>query len=253
MKKLMLTSCYDFKILNGKLRIPIGDKRFEEIPLVPHTLQALSDPTLKVNSFLLTERTLSLSVSKEITEFEPTDFVGVDRNLRNLTVGNENEITYYDMNKVVEIAETTRSITRSFKRNDARIRKRLYSKYGARRTNRRNQIMHLTSKRVVESALKNRQGIVFEDIREIRNLYQRGNWQGRKYRSKMNSWPFHEIKRQIEYKATWLGVPVIHLTKSETRGTSQTCPKCGERLQSGKELKRKLWCQRCREMFDRTT
>jgi hypothetical protein len=28
----------------------------------------------------------------------------------------------------------------------------------------------------------------------------------------MNSWPFHEIKRQIEYKAAWEGVPVITLT-----------------------------------------
>lgn len=124
-------------------------------------------------------------------------------------------------------------------------------KYGLRRTNRRTQILHVISKQVVDSALKNRQGIVFEDIRDIRNLYGKGNGQGRDYRARMNSWPYAEAKRQITYKAAWLGVPVIHLTRSETRGTSQLCPKCGERLQSGKELKRKLWCQKCRTMFDR--
>jgi hypothetical protein len=28
----------------------------------------------------------------------------------------------------------------------------------------------------------------------------------------MNSWPFHELKRQVEYKAAWEGVPVITLS-----------------------------------------
>jgi transposase len=45
--------------------------------------------------------------------------------------------------------------------------------------------------------------------------------------------------------------PAITLTKPETRGTSQLCPRCGERFQSSKELKRKLWCKACRQLFDR--
>ena len=252
LKNPMLTSCYGFKIANGKLLIPVRNKQFVENQLNPHTLRILSEPTLRVNSFTLTERSLSLSVSKEVEEMkELASTVGVDRNLNNLTVGNEQQVTYYDMSKVVEIAENTRSIMRSFKRNDVRIRRKLSAKYGLRRTNRRTQIMHAISKQVVQSALKNRQGIVFEDIREIRNLYRKGNGQGKRNRGRMNSWPYAEIKRQIEYKANWVGVPIIHLTKSETRGTSQLCPKCGERLQSGKELKRKLWCQQCRTVFDR--
>src|SRR5208282_5879617 len=43
----------------------------------------------------------------------------------------------------------------------------------------------------------------------------------------------------------------ITLSRSETRGTSRVCPRCGERLQSSKQLRRKLWCQKCREMFHR--
>jgi putative transposase len=251
-KRLILTSCYAFKIANGKLRIPIGDRCFEEVPLVPHTQSVLSAPTLKVNSFTVTEQSLSLSISKEVEEMrEIASTVGVDRNLRNLTVGNEQAVTYYDLSKAVEIAENTRSIARSFKRNDARIRGHLTSKYGGRRKNRVQQLLHKVSKHVVESALKNRQAIVFENITQIRGLYRKGNWQGRDYRGRMNAWSFSEVKRQIEYKAAWVGVPVITLSKSETRGTSQVCPKCGERLQSSKQLRRKLWCQKCRTMFDR--
>jgi putative transposase len=177
--------------------------------------------------------------------------VGVDRNLNNLAVGNSTAVTYYDMSEASEIAKTTRDIIRSFNRNDSRIRTAIVGKYGERRRNRIRQLLHKVSKQVVDAALKNRQGIVFEDIREIRRLYRRGNGQARGYRARMNDWPFHEVKRQVEYKAAWVGVPVITLSRSETGGTSRLCPRCGERLQSSRELSRKLWCQRCREMFDR--
>src|SRR3989442_8463464 len=57
--------------------------------------------------------------------------------------------------------------------------------------------------------------------------------------------------RQIEYKARWIGLPVVRLSRRETRGSSVTCPRCGERLQSDKRLERKLWCRKCRIVMDR--
>ncbi len=58
-------------------------------------------------------------------------------------------------------------------------------------------------------------------------------------------------QRQLEYKASWIGLPIIHLSRRETRGSSVTCPRCGERLQSDKRLGRKLWCGKCRIVMDR--
>jgi len=92
-----------------------------------------------------------------------------------------------------------------------------------------------------------------ENIQGIRALYRKGNGQGRKYRGRMNGWSFGEAQRQIEYKARWVGLPVIRLSRRETRGSSVTCPRCGERLQSDKRLERKLWCSKCRIMMDRDT
>ncbi|MGI0010991.1 MAG: IS200/IS605 family accessory protein TnpB-related protein, partial [Nitrosopumilaceae archaeon] len=152
--------------------------------------------------------------------------------------------------KAVKIAENTKSIFSSFKRNDVRIKKKIYSKYGTRRKNRISQLLHKVSKTVVEEATKKRQSLVFEDIRHIRKLYQKGNWQGRKHRGKMNGWSFSEIKRQIEYKAKWNGIPVIQLSKSETRGTSTMCPRCGKRLQE-QRASRELWCEFCKRWLDR--
>jgi len=67
----------------------------------------------------------------------------------------------------------------------------------------------------------------------------------------MNGWSFAEAQRQIIYKARWVGLPIIRLSKLETRGTSIVCPRCGERLQSDKRLERKLWCGKCRIVMDR--
>src|SRR2546429_7345487 len=93
--------------------------------------------------------------------------------------------------------------------------------------------------------------MVLEDIRGIRCLYRKGNGQGRKYRGRMNGWSFSEAQRQLEYKARWIGLPVVRLSRRETSGTSMTCPRCGERLQSDKRLGRKLWCGKCRVVMDR--
>ena len=123
----------------------------------------------------MTETSLSICVSKEV-EAEPrelTSTVGIDRNLRNLTVGNEEKVTYYDMTKIVEIAENARSIVRSFKRDDVRILRSISSKYGRRRSERVKQIIHGVTKQIVQEAKAKRQAIVFEEIRGIRKLYRK--------------------------------------------------------------------------------
>jgi len=253
----LLVSCYNVKVQDRKLRVHLGDGQFEDIPLNAHTLRVLSDAELRINSFTLTAASLSICFSKE-DEAEPgafTDAIGIDRNLRNLTVGNENRVTYYDMAKAVEIAENTRSIVGSFKRSDARVLQSISSKYGRRRSERVKQIIHGVTKQIVQEAKSNKQGIVFEDIRGIRNLYRKGNGQGTSFRGRMNSWPFHEVKRQVEYKAAWEGVPVVTLSRRDTRGTTMDCARCGERLQSpvhgDLEHNRQLWCGKCERWMDR--
>ncbi len=251
--KPCLVSCYGFKIINGKLRISLSKRMFEFIPLNKRTLKVLEDKSLSVRSFTLTQTSLSLCIVKEVPEIQAiTSAIGVDRNLRNLTVGNKSKVTYYDLRKVVEIGETTRDIIASFKRNDHRIRKALASRYGKRKKERVKNLVNKISKDVVSTRVENKEAVIFENITHIRSMYQKGNGQGNDKRRQLNNnWPFAEIKRQIEYKAVWAGIPVVHLTKSETRGTSSNCYICGERLQSSREKKRQLWCKKCERWFDR--
>ena len=161
------------------------------------------------------------------------------------------------MAKSINIAANTRSITKSFKRNDHRIRKILASKYGERRSARVKQLIHHVSKAIVAEARATNHAIAFENITGIKELYKRGNGKSRSLRARMNSWPYGELKRQVEYKAAWQGVPVITLTRQETRGTTMDCPRCGERLQvpvrADKEHYRQLWCEVCQRWWERDT
>jgi len=252
LKKGILVSCYGFKIVDGILKVPIGDRKYFDIPLNRYTKQILSDPVATVRSFTLTaDNTVIICYCKEIAEIECATTAGIDRNLCNLTVGDDTHVTQYDLSKSVDIAENTRSIVRSFKRNDVRTRRRIAGKYGKRRRNRVNQLLHLVSKQVIQKAKEDGTGIAFEKLTNIRRMYQKGNGQGRDYRSKLNGWSFAEIKRLITYKAQWGGIPVIQLSSGQTRGTSQACPRCGKRLQEDKLRKRELYCQECDKWQDR--
>ena len=119
-----------FKIRDGLLRIPVGRRSFQYLPLTSYTLSILADPVVTVRSFTLTATSLILCISKEIPQVECAEAIGVDRNLRNLTVGNENQAAQYDLSDTVRIAETTVDIVGSFRRNDSRIRRKIASKYG---------------------------------------------------------------------------------------------------------------------------
>jgi putative transposase len=250
LRKPIIVSCYGLKIKDDSLVFSVSRKsKSISVPLTKHTLSAIEG--LEVRSFTITPTSVSLSVRKVVSPYEPKSFLGIDRNASNVTCGSSNAVLQIDLSKVEKIASTTRDIIRSFKRNDCRIRREIACKYGRRRKNRINQILHLATKAVVEVAKNNQKAIVFEDICGTRNLYKKGNYQGRDFRARMNSVPWREVKRQIEYKAAWAGVPVIHLTKSETRGSSSLCYQCGERLQGDRAHRRELWCQRCGRWFNR--
>ena len=186
--KQHLTSCYSFKLEgNSILRVATGNRGFLRMPLNRHTQEVLSDPALRGRSFTLTASVLSICFSKEVQEVECTGTAGVDRNLWNITYGNGSTIKQYDLTNCVKITEMTKEVIASFKRNDIRIRRKIASKYGRRRRNRVNHILHSTTKSIVEEAVKNKEAIVLEDIAGIRRLFIKGNGQGRRYRGLMNS------------------------------------------------------------------
>ena len=246
--KPFLVNCYGFKINGSLLSIPYKPHQQINILLNNHTQKILSDPALNVHSFSLTAFNISLCISKDVPEIKCTKMVGIDRNLRNVTVGNNESITYYKTNKLLSIKENTIHARAGFHRNDHRIKQRFWQKLNQRMQNRTRQFIHKISKQIVKNAKETKSMIILEDLKGIRKLYKKGNGQGNKYRRKLNGWQFYELQRQIQYKASWEGLPVKFV---DPKCTSKLCPICGFRVQEDMYNDRKLWCNNCRKSMNR--
>src|SRR3989441_2966955 len=244
-RRLMLTTCYGFKIQENLLRLPVKPLEYVYLKLNDHTLQVISK--LNVRSVTLTPDWVSISYSKEMVEIEPEEYLGVDRNLDNVTTASVNGTARaFDLSKATRIKADYRSVMSRFKRNDIRIRTRVFSKYGEKQRNRVQPLLHGVSKRIVDEAKTLRYAIVMERLTGIRRLYHRGNGQSRHYRARMNSWSYGELQRQIEYKARWEGVKIIYVP---ARNTSKRCSICG--YKTLESTHRRLWCPHCGAILDR--
>lgn len=246
--KPYITNGYGIKCNGTLLTIPYKYHNSINILLNPHTQEILSDQTLKVRSFTITAFNISICISKEIPEVKCTKTVGIDRNLRNVTVGNDELVTIYKTNKLLSIKQNTIYARAGFKRNDNRILRNMHKKYDGRLASRTKQYIHKISKQIVDAAVSSKSMIILEDLKGIRKLYRKGNGQGNKYRMKLNGWQFYELQRQIEYKAKWQGLPV---NKIDPKRTSKLCPICGEKIQEDKQNQRKLLCINCGKSMDR--
>ena len=241
-----LVSCYGFKISGLLLSIPVGKRSYANLVLNCHTLSQIEG--MEPRSFMITPTSLSISIRKEVEELAPENMLGIDRNLRNITMCTKDGPIMYRTEKHLSIQENTSHVQASFKRYDIRVKKFYQRRLGNRRSRRTQQFLHKISKDIVQRAKETKSMIVFEDLKGIRKLYRKGNGQGNRYRRRLNSWSFYELQRQVEYKANWDGIPVRYV---DPKRTSKLCPICGERIQEDHQNQRKLLCINCGRIMDR--
>jgi len=240
-----------YKLNHLILRISTTPRHYIHLTLQTsdYHLSLIDDLTLKRGSVTITEQTISVAFSKEAIVSEPLGSMGIDVNERNVTTSDTlGNTSMRDTSIVAELKGRYRWIRTKIgekTKQDHRVSQELYTKYGKREKNRTVQALHRVSKKIVERAKKNNLGIVMEKLKGIRKLYRRGNGQGAPYRGRMNSWTFHEIQRQIEYKAGWEGIPITYVSP---RHTSRNCSKCGT---SQKFEGRMVICPSCDKVEDR--
>jgi putative transposase len=242
---LRLTTCYGFKVRDGELSLPIHAREHVRISLNQHVRAAINGFTLR--SVTLTEDRLSLACANEVQQLQPRGFIGIDRNVDNVTLAaTDGTVQQHDLSEATRAKAVYRDIRSHLRRNDVRIRREISGKYGQKQRDKVTQILHHASKLIVEEAKSKQYGIAMEKLTGIRKLYRRGNWQGRWYRGRMNSWSYAELQRQIEYKARWEGLPVIYV---HPHGTSSRCSICGQKMKP--EENRTLRCPSCGYVVDR--
>jgi putative transposase len=87
------------------------------------------------------------------------------------------------------------------------------------------------SRSIVNLAKETNSAIVSGNIKGIR---KNGKQKGRRFRRKLNSFPFHKLNAYIKHMANWEGLLFITITEAYT---SKTCHVCGaELVRSGKHM-----------------
>jgi len=244
-KRLSLVDCYGFRIKGKRLRLTLRAHQHAYIELNAYTLKALGDNFLR--SVTLTSESLSVTYSRDVEELRPKGLMGIDSNLDNVTTASsDGEVQRFDLSGTTRIKEAYKEVKSHLRRNDVRIKRTVFRKYGSLQRNRIWWILNNVSASVVKQAKVKELGIVMEEITGIRRLYRKGNGQGRLFRSRLNSWSYHELQREIEYKARWEGIPVVYVT---AWGTSAKCSTCGSKTFPNED--RTLSCSKCKTTVDR--
>lgn len=226
-KPYVIVDKQSYKIIGNTLLIGVRPGQpYVGIPLNNHTISQFSHPRTKMGAITITRDTVSISILKETQSNTFVEFIGIDTNLNNISaVHSDGTVNVFsDVAKITKIKERYRRITSHFKRNDVRISKKIFQKYGIKQRCKTKQIIHTISKKLVFQ----KKQIILEDLNGIRKLYRRGNGQGTKYRSRLNTWPFYEFRNQLEYKSKlYNGVEII---KIKPNHTSSRCSICGAKV-----------------------
>ena len=101
-------------------------------------------------------------------------------------------------------------------------------------------IIHNTSRDIVNQAIKTNAIIVLGDIKHLRRRNQ--NTQGKKFNRKLAGFQYHKLTQYVTYKATLAGIKVIQVSEART---SQYCRKC---YQKGvRKIQGLFTCAKCGE------
>lgn len=80
----------------------------------------------KLGNVTMTDDKLIISYSKNVTQQRPSNFIGVDRNLDNVTTcDSQGKYVVHDLSKVQKIITSYSTVKSRFRRNDSRIRQKV--------------------------------------------------------------------------------------------------------------------------------
>jgi putative transposase len=242
-----------YRVVDGKLRIPIKPREYFYITPHKRAIQFLMDSTLKLGSVTLTRCFISVVFSKDVELEEPKNYAAYDTNERSIDgarIGEARKIIAerYDLSKVSEArhgySERVRRIQTKYS-GDRRVSSKIQRRWFANQNKKVNTALHQVSSAIVRQAKDNKHGLILEDLKYIRNevnkrvlgtnkfnkKIQMVSKHSRMLKRRLNSWSFRKLQNFIEYKAVWNGVKVV---KANPRNTSRVCAVCGCTMQNPK-------------------
>lgn len=174
-----------YKIIGTTLLIGVRPGRpYVGIQLNDYTMQQISGSNVQTGTITITPNSVSISITKDVQSTIPIEFVGIDTNLNNITaVHSDGKLDVFsEVSKITKIKEKYRKVKSHITRNDVRIRRKVFQKYGILQQRKTKQIIHTISKKLASC----KKQLIIEDLKGIRGMYKKGNGQGNKYRSRLN-------------------------------------------------------------------
>jgi putative transposase len=151
---------------------------------------------------------------------ESTKTLGVDLGLNNLAVSSDGK--FYLKHQVRDRVAKLRGLKARLQSKGTPSAKRHLRAVSGKEQRFRRDVNHCVTKQIVTNAMiKGYDTIALEDLKGIR--YQNRDT-SKKFRARLNSWPFDQFKQFITYKALARGIGIVVVNP---RYTSQKCSRCG--------------------------
>lgn len=129
--------------------------------------------------------------------------------------------TLYGGGKIRHERDKVLAKRRCLQSNGSESAKQLLKKISGKEARRMRQINHEVSKRIVKEAIEESAGIlVLENLTNIRKRLRAG----KRMRTRLHRWSFHQLQTMIHYKAESAGIQVLYVNPAYS---SQECSLCG--------------------------
>ena len=214
------------KINSVKLTIPHQSIKIKEnkiyIPCLRLWLDIWFNKNFKkINQIEIGKEYAYISVSySEPKTYKPKCLIGIDRNTTKHVLVGSNLKT----GKICKLGKSCNHIHKKYSNIRKHLQKENKLKKLKQLKNREQRIIkninHQISRKLVNDTYKIKGGLVFENLKGIRQTVKTR----KKQRYSLNSWSFYQLQQMIEYKSKKLGIPIFHV---EPQYTSQRCSRCG--------------------------
>ena len=218
--------------LSGRVFVPFRVGSYQEARL--NAIKGQADLLYRNGVFYLA---VTLDVPTPPLE-EMTDTLGIDLGIINLATDSEGET--FSGEAVEKNRKRHHALRQRLQKRGTKSAKRHLKKLSGKEARFKRNMNHVISKRIIQKAKANRQGIAIEELRHIRTRTEARLRHSQ--RSRHSSWSFGQLRLFLSYKAALAGVP-LHTV--DPRNTSRTCSGCGHCAKANRKSQASFCCVQC--------
>jgi len=236
---------YDERVMSFKGLMTVSLLTIQGRVLVPFRMggyQETRRESIKGQADLLYRNgTFYLAVTLDVPTPPPdetTDTLGIDLGIINLATDSEGESFSGEI--VEKNRQRMHALRQRLQKRGTKSAKRHLKKLSGKQARFQKNTNHVISKRIVQKAKANGQGLAIEELRHIRSRTEARLRHSQ--RSRHSNWSFGQLRFFLSYKAALAGIP-LHTV--DPRNTSRTCSACGHCAKANRKSQASFVCQSC--------